>query len=234
MSDPKFPSSMLIHYEKSRIQLLRYLFERYSGLGLTEITDRPRGIASLEKRIASVFKTESVCGIMMEYCKRGLLWYRTSESKMKRIDFQGTNQQIPSWSWMAHQGKITYMEIPFEEVDWNAEIEVIRHVDEDNQFVEWGLGGTIREFSLDSKESQGEARLVFDNEAQAPEKLRCLVVGRLPVQVEGRVGDDYEYAVLVLAELEGYILPVYERVGIAHLKSSEISLKQEGFRGVIL
>lgn len=50
---------------------------------------------------------------------RSLLWRRTDPEQglkpLRRILPEG---QLPSWSWMAYDGPIDYLDVPFGEVDW--------------------------------------------------------------------------------------------------------------------
>lgn len=47
---------------------------------------------------------------------RSLLWQRGYEvGSLKRVDHGGTGHRLPSWSWMAYDGPIDFMDLP---LDW--------------------------------------------------------------------------------------------------------------------
>ena len=49
---------------------------------------------------------------------RSLLWQRGHEvGSLKRFDHR-TGQRLPSWSWMAYDGPIDFMDLKLGEVDW--------------------------------------------------------------------------------------------------------------------
>jgi len=77
-------------------------------------------ISGLVARIARARRYQSRYGIFKEYLYRNLLWLR-SNGKVKRIRY--TTQIMPSWSWMAYNGSIKFIKIPFNCVDWNIELQ---------------------------------------------------------------------------------------------------------------
>lgn len=42
---------------------------------------------------------------------------------MSRINY-GSNEKVPSWSWMAYSGEITYLDIPFGMVEWTNDLKI--------------------------------------------------------------------------------------------------------------
>lgn len=105
-----------------KIQLFQGLYERYSDLALTSKGDRPVAIRGLEMRLIRTFKTVGGFGMFECYLHRCLLWHR-SGSHLKRIDknlFRG--DRVPSWSWMAYDGGIRYLDVPLGGVSWASDI----------------------------------------------------------------------------------------------------------------
>src|SRR5271168_5021334 len=102
---------------------------------------------------------------------------------MKRIDYSGSGQKVPSWSWMAHDGAIRYMDIAISRVQWS---DTIRFDGDDGALI-----AGLREFQNCSIEgdgrkckiidSMGDQRgwLQFDLEDKTEiESLNCVIVGR--------------------------------------------------------
>ena len=97
------------------MEFIHFLFEDYSKRDLTEKTDRSVAISGLEARIARALGCQSRYGIFEQYLHRNLLW-QASDNKMERIEYPTRN--VPSWSWMAYNGGIQFMDIPFGTVNW--------------------------------------------------------------------------------------------------------------------
>jgi len=115
MLDPNFPKRLLkLGYQRT-MEFIYFLFEDYSKRDLIEKTDRAVVISGLEARIARALKCWSRYGIFKRYLHRNLLW-QASDNKMERIEYPTRN--VPSWSWMAYNGGVQFMDIPFGTVDW--------------------------------------------------------------------------------------------------------------------
>lgn len=123
LSDPKFPETLKDRSESARIDLFQTLFARYSRLGITKSTDRSVAISGLEKRLADTFRTQSMHGVFEKYLHRSLLWKRSEDTRMKQILY-ATDKRIPSWSWMAYEGPIKYVPIPFGRVEWHKAVQL--------------------------------------------------------------------------------------------------------------
>jgi hypothetical protein len=116
MLGPDFPSRLLASGNQRTTEFIQFLSEEYSKRGLTEKTDRCVALSGLEDRIARTIKRQSRYGVFQPYLHRNLLWQRSGEGRMKRIEYK--TQVVPSWSWMAYDGGIQFMDIPFRKVDW--------------------------------------------------------------------------------------------------------------------
>ncbi|KAH8719320.1 heterokaryon incompatibility protein-domain-containing protein [Phaeosphaeriaceae sp. PMI808] len=113
--DLDFPGQLLRSGYQRTIEFIHFLFEDYSKRGLTEKTDRCVAISGLEARIAGALQCKSKYGIFERCLHRNLLW-QASRSKMERIEYE--TRHVPSWSWMAYNGGIQFMDIPFGTIDW--------------------------------------------------------------------------------------------------------------------
>ncbi|EHK39455.1 hypothetical protein TRIATDRAFT_182378, partial [Trichoderma atroviride IMI 206040] len=121
LSDSDFPNYALSHYKNDRIQLTQHLYQLYSTLHLTNVTDRPKAILGLQNRLARTFQSRADYGVIWIYLERTLLWQAESPRTMSRISYQECSR-VPSWSWMAYTGAIKYMNIPFQQVHWTQNI----------------------------------------------------------------------------------------------------------------
>ncbi|RSL80074.1 hypothetical protein CEP51_006867 [Fusarium floridanum] len=90
--------------------LFQTCFSQYSTLDITDRRDRPAGILGLESRLAESYHTASLYGILISSFYNSLFWHRSGDKRMKTIDFPDEN--VPSWSWMAYEGAISYGFLP--------------------------------------------------------------------------------------------------------------------------
>lgn len=108
-----------------KIRFYEDLYRQYSRLDFTRIMDRSVAILGLEQRMVRDFKAWGGYGIFDDKSSsllpRGLLWRRTdSEAGLKPLRRILPEGQLPSWSWMAYDGPIDYLDVPFGEVHWFA------------------------------------------------------------------------------------------------------------------
>ncbi|KAH6697289.1 hypothetical protein F5X68DRAFT_238664 [Plectosphaerella plurivora] len=120
LGDSEFPTSILPFYKDFRIVLVQELFEKYSRLGFSKQVDRSIAISGLEERLTTVFETRGGFGIFESYLERTILWQRLDRVSLKPICYPA-DREVPSWSWMAYEGGISYLPIPFEKVLWTKE-----------------------------------------------------------------------------------------------------------------
>ena len=231
MLDPNFPNRLLESGYQRTIEFIHFLFEDYSKRGLSERTDRAVAISGLETRIANVLRSENRYGIFKDYLHRNLLWQRSDDQKTKRIEYQ--TQTVPSWSWMAYDGSIQFMDIPFGEADWNDNL----RFDKKHKYALFNkkgkhalitdIGG-FRNCSLEQKailDSSKTKRGWIQYDIDGGEDLhseRCVVVGR-----KSDEDDEDEHG---LKNKEYYILVVrptsrdgeYERAGVGLIQSDYV------------
>ncbi|KAJ8063415.1 hypothetical protein OCU04_008635 [Sclerotinia nivalis] len=100
-SDPEFPKSIKDRSIRTQIELFQTLFMEYSGLNLTNETDRPVAINSLAVELGEALETNVRYGIFERYLHESLLWRRSQKISNKRIPFE-TDKTPPSWSWIAY------------------------------------------------------------------------------------------------------------------------------------
>lgn len=95
------------------------LFESYTAMDLSIATDRPVAISGLARRLVKGFEGATAYGVLERYIHRSLLWQRTGKTALERIKYPCNRRSIPSWSWMAYDGAIQYLDVPKEGVEWN-------------------------------------------------------------------------------------------------------------------
>ncbi|KAF2189860.1 HET-domain-containing protein [Zopfia rhizophila CBS 207.26] len=217
MLDSNFPDRLLKSGNRRTIEFIHSVFEDYSKRGLTIGTDRRVAISGLEARIAHARGCESRYGIFEQYLHRNLLWQR-SEERTKPIEY-GT-WTVPSWSWMAYNGGIEFMDIPFGDVDWidklrfdkECELALIADVGmfldctvqpDGNQYAVLDFGGMKRGWIHYDVEESKNLR-----------KIECVVAGKKSNK------DVKEYYILVVrpTKVDGK----YRRVGVGLIQSDYV------------
>jgi hypothetical protein len=226
MLDPNFPNRLLKAGSRRFMEFIHFLFEDYSKRGLTEKTDRSVAISGLEARIAGGLRCQSRYGIFQQYLHRNLLW-QTSDNKMERIVYK--NRNVPSWSWMAYNGGIQFIDIPFSKVDWNNNLQF----DKERELALITRVGKFRDCTM---EPDGKHYAILDSgrtkrgwiqyDVEEDEDLfkeRCVVVGKKSSEDDSEDGDRLdvkEYYILVVrpTSVDGE----YKRVGVGLIQSDYV------------
>ncbi|KAF0635099.1 hypothetical protein FPSE5266_20394 [Fusarium pseudograminearum] len=121
LGDSNFPSSIEARYKGGRVMLVQNLYNQYSKRVFWDPQDRPIAISGLEKRLTSAFISRGGYGVFQIFLERGLLWKKADEThSLKPINFP-LERNVPTWSWMAYDGVISYVEVDFDKVDWTNE-----------------------------------------------------------------------------------------------------------------
>ncbi|KAF6841818.1 hypothetical protein CMUS01_03421, partial [Colletotrichum musicola] len=130
LGDPNFPQIIIKTNQGERILWCQDLYRKYSGMGLSQPSDRPLTIDGLQARIISALRFLGGFGIFdeggkkrnkREFLRRSLLWRRSDDTQtLFRINFPPDYAitKVPSWSWMAYTGGTDYISPPFGDVDW--------------------------------------------------------------------------------------------------------------------
>ncbi|KAM5341793.1 hypothetical protein ACJ41O_014824 [Fusarium nematophilum] len=225
LGDPNFPQAA-IHSERadretSRGEKILYyqdLYKTYSKLAFSKPEDRSVAMNGLEQRLSRGFNCRGKFGILDDrggsLFHRSLLWHRPSEGdSMSKISFPSDRQEVPSWSWMAYQGEIDYLPVPFDAVDW-----------------ERSLQSPLRGYKrTDALEIRARAnRLSGGHELEPfydmswPEgstsEVLCVIVGRTK-GVE-RIEDKVHYILLICPKASDQ--GAYERIGAGKVSGSWI------------
>ena len=194
-------------------------------MALSFKVDRPVAIRGLEKRLIRTLETVGGYGVFDCFLHRCLLWQRSGDT-LARISFSKYRyRSIPSWSWMAFDGGIRYMDVPGGEVSWAKDIPSPFKAGN----VETGIEGQphleIEAPVFDIVE--GEARgLIFDEPSRrlvGPTK--CVIIGS---NDEMKVNENGLNYILIVTSTNEDAMGVYERVGVGVLENRQIVLDQPG------
>jgi hypothetical protein len=208
---------------------------QYSRLEFSVSTDRPVAIAGLETRLINAFDTAGGFGLFERYLGRSLLWHRAPDvAQLTRIRFERAPSSVPSWSWMAYEGAISFLNLPFGEIDWTVNVEFR------SPYSTYGSShGSRARMSSSRSEHCAELRVIarpFDMTASTPEgessgivwddstvphtvphdQLRCVIIGKLATESSKLA---QRHWVLVIREIS---TGRYERVGAGFLPKDKI------------
>ena len=209
------------------MEFVYFLLENYSKRSLTEDTDRYVAISGLEARIARARRRQSRYGTFEEFLHRNLMW-QSSDNMMKRIEYKTRN--VPSWSWMAYNGGIQFMDIPFGKVDWIVNL----RFDEERKSTLIADVGKFRNYKM---KPDGDHYAVLNSfrmkigwiwydvdEGKNLREERCVVVGR-----KSNKGVKKYYILVVRPTgVDGE----YSRVGVGLIRSDCVVRERVGVRVV--
>jgi hypothetical protein len=229
--DPDFPARLLESGDQRTVEFIQFLSEEYSKRGLTEKTDRCIAISGLVDRIARARECESRYGVFQPYLHRNLLWQRDGEEGMKRIPYE--TQVVPSWSWMAYDGGIQFLDIPYGEVEWLVNLRFNKKhkygwfnkkgksalITDVGIFQNCGLERRDAGYAiLDSNKSE-RGCIRYDVEAsEGLDAERCVIVGR---KTFGNMLRLRKYYILVVRPTT--VDSEYTRVGVGWIQSDHVT-----------
>lgn len=223
----------------TKIRFYEELYEGYSRLDFTKAYDRPIAIAGLEQRLVNAFQAHGGYGVFQgEFFGRSLLWIRDASSTdtLKKIDFPSSQKYaVPTWSWMAYQGAITFLDVPFDGVDWEQGKDAIRSPwtwsDSSSTSATWHTGNSNERIDLMANARDlvdlafVEKAIVYDRGRTAftNGKIKCVIVGKEKVR-QAKAGVELPRQCYVLMVAQREVLGAeYERVGAACLPETCIS-----------
>lgn len=229
----------------AKIRFYESLYRQYSNLDFTKIHDRPIAIAGLEQRLVTAFKTEGGYGVFNgAFFGRSLLWTRDTQRSdgLKLIDFPHDKKfRVPTWSWTAYEGPITYFDIPFDHVRWTYDTAegmiqspwMAMESDSTSFSLHTGeLDGRIdltayaRE-TLDLELAEAQGKVIYD-EGRSPSGVRklCVIVGHEKSKDEGYGIQDLDYYSLLIAPSDDDSNRSYRRVGVGRLLENWIDFSK--------
>ncbi|KAI0199845.1 hypothetical protein F4808DRAFT_451252 [Astrocystis sublimbata] len=227
LGDAKFPNSALEYYRDGRQMLVQDLYERYSKLAFTYSRDRPLAILGLQERLARAFNTQGAYGLFATYFARLLLWKRSGNQPMKRIEQRsGAHPCAPTWSWFSKVGAIEYLDLKFQEIDWATDDfenplkpqQSLSTRGSDIGGAEVTLRGQARK--LKPPDYGLKSSVILDELQDAHvnfNDLRCVVIGRDKARIAPGV---IRYHTLIIRQLTE---DIYERAGVASLSKEHVA-----------
>ncbi|KAI0468300.1 HET-domain-containing protein [Xylaria cf. heliscus] len=248
LGDPNFPNKAISVPRGLRIRYFQDLFKQYSRLNFTHIEDRPFAIEGLESRLRSAYGTDGAYGIFDDGLGKGLfhrslLWQRGEDNPrlwFSRIVFPIARRvTVPTWSWMAYQGGIDYVDPPFDQTVWekndirppgiksNAVKNKADNSLQNDSKME--LLATARGFNV-AGHQDGEVKLMYDTEKNKSDGMRqqCVVVAK---SKEGKTPQEKKYYVLLVSPLSSSVDNsdnIYERVGAGVMFGRLINFNEPG------
>ncbi|KAF5560460.1 CAMK CAMK1 kinase [Fusarium napiforme] len=249
LGDPNFPKLAMRSTRGAKIRFYESLYRQYSNLDFTKIHDRPIAIAGLEQRLVNAFKTEGGYGVFNgAFFGRSLLWTRDTQRSdgLQLIDFPRDQKfRVPTWSWTAYKGPITYFDIPFDHVRWTYNTAEGRiqspwtsmesdctsfslHTGELDGRID--LTAQAREM-LDPESAEAQEKVIYDEGKMSPgvRKL-CVIVGHEKPKDEECTIQDVGYYALLIAPSADSSNGSYRRVGVGSRVWSWLnSVEQESF-----
>lgn len=186
-------------------------------MDLTVQSDRAHAMAGLQQRLARTFDSVATHGVLWRWPERMLLWRAAQPGQLSRIDYKDSASKPPSWSWMAHKGPITFMDIPFAHVNWTGNVREPLDPVRDQR---------LRAKASNLRISRAELmeRAVFDTQSIGSEdSWMCVLVGKQKPgpSVEDVRAVHYVLLVRLMPYSEGEMAAgVYERIGVAMLQAT--------------
>lgn len=258
LGDPKFPTVAMQSSYGGRIRLYQDLYAQYSRLGFSHYKDRPVAIAGLERRLITSLQVRGGFGVLDDtspgLLRRSLLWHRAQGlGSLDLIPFNESNDLAshapPSWSWMAYKGAINYLNLPFDQVEWET-TDIISpwattdlgtwSYSYDRTAKPQGLEVIARDFDGRTAETAEDATIVLDTptKTQLPTAaLKCVVLGRLKRQANEDRDDKIHYVLLVKKSKrtdDAQGPNVYLRAGVGSMPGRMIFFDKTGAVGHVV
>lgn len=244
LGDPNFPNVATNSTKGGQIRLYEHLYKQYSTLQFTRAYDRPIAIAGLEQRLIGAFNKQGGYGVFERYFGRSLLWQRDTSIEniaMKDIQFPSNKDiKVPTWSWMAYEGGISFMDIPFDGVLWTEDEgeEGIRSpwTQNDASGSTWHTGNSderidlicrVRDFEVDL----AKHKVIYDKLVRPRGRIvKCVVIGRKKSKAPTDLAEQEHYILVVSPKVDSECKGIYERVGVGSLPGSWIVMDGPGLK----
>jgi hypothetical protein len=200
-------------------------------LVLSFASDRPIAIRGLEKRLIDAFGTTGGLGVFDIYLHRSLLWHRSSDILKPIDEFRGT--PVPSWSWMAHDGAISYLNVPFGHTLWSEDIAspFTKNVNRENPTGNWKSDSVVADPPLELQApvwnlvvGNSGRRIMDQLHRTFAQPIQCVVVGKSDKVQADDLQTHWVLLVYCVARVDD--IPVYQRVGVGVLQRRDIAFDE--------
>ncbi|KAF7896065.1 hypothetical protein EAF00_006080 [Botryotinia globosa] len=235
LGDPNFPDYTIRPSSTvgDQIKLFIDLFQRYTRLEFSHPEDRPIAIDGLMERLTIAFKTRSLAGLFKSFWGRCLLWRRADNTgPLKKIP-PGTHSRRtpPTWSWMAFDGAISFIEPGGGHVSWNDTGVKLPFANLTGYQSSWlrtscqnesvAVQAEAFDFDIPENTSKSEAYIYYDDSMIGTTK--CVIVGTDKHQVNGASMKKH-YVLIVKPLLDVLGTTSYERCGVGYILGKYIRL----------
>lgn len=219
LGDSNFPYFGLQFYKDERIRLVQHFFEAYSALSLSQTPDRAQAVVGLQRRIARAFKSPTSYGIVWHWKERTLLWRAVRPGALTRIDYRHSATKPPSWSWMASDGRIEFLEIPFASIEWTGNVRELSGPEAEEGRVAAEANG----LRVDGTQLMDRAILDTRGVDFFEDSWKCVLIGKNKESDEEEGCAQYVLLIRPISSPSDQPGDLYERVGIATLLASHLS-----------
>ncbi|KAM5365676.1 hypothetical protein ACJA88_012412 [Fusarium oxysporum] len=233
LGDSSFPASVEARYKGGRVMLVQALYNQYSKRTFWDAQDRPIAISGLEKRLTTAFNTRGGYGVFETFLERSLLWKKVDTTGSLRLIKFPKDRNVPSWSWMAYDGVISYVEADFNKVAWTKEYS--SPFDSGSGAAGkwyWEADKTNRPSVLALKKvrelksvptNEAASTISFDTSAsngKGLKEFRCLVLGK--AKLDNVIGPHILKCFVLIIKPSTDNQTVFTRVGAGILKEDQI------------
>ncbi|CAD6449984.1 b5fc90c4-77a7-4a6f-9a96-77317750b6f1 [Sclerotinia trifoliorum] len=237
LGDPNFPDYTIRPTSTvgEQIDLFIHLFQTYTKLEFSYPEDRPVAIDGLMERLTVAFKTRSLAGLFETFWGRCLLWRRAENVELLRKIPHGTHSRRvpPTWSWMAFDGAISFIEPLGGQVDWNNSGVTLPFANLNCDQTSWlktsrqndslAIQAKAFDFNIHAGAGKSEASIFYDGEMITPTK--CVIVGT-DKQNSNDASTKKHYVLIVKPVSEASNRMSYERVGAGYMSGKFIHLDE--------
>lgn len=210
-----------------QIDLLVDLFQRYTRLEFSHPEDRPIAIDGLMERLTESFKTQSLAGLFKTFWGRCLLWRRADGvAPLKKIPHGDHTRKVPpTWSWMAFEGAISFIEPEGGQVDWNDSDVILPFghrtqtswLRTSHQNDSMAIRAKALDFEVAPGATESEAFIAYDgDEVVTSTSTKCVIIGSEKQQTSNATAQKH-YILIVKAVPGADDTKSYERVGVGCL-----------------
>ncbi|APA12555.1 hypothetical protein sscle_09g073250 [Sclerotinia sclerotiorum 1980 UF-70] len=235
LGDPNFPDYTIRPTSTvgEQIDLFINLFQTYTRLEFSHPQDRPVAINGLMERLTVAFKTRSLAGLFETFWGRCLLWRRADNVELLRKIPHGTHSRRvpPTWSWMAFDGAISFIEPLGGQVDWNNSGVTLQFANLNCDQTSWlktsrhsdslAIQAKAFDFNIPAGAGESEASIFYDGEKITPTK--CVIIGT-DKQNLNDASTKKHYVLIVKPVSKASNGMSYERVGVGYMLGKFIHL----------
>ncbi|TGO11614.1 hypothetical protein BTUL_0105g00040 [Botrytis tulipae] len=207
--------------------------ERYTRLEFSHPEDRPIAIDGLMERLTIAFKTRSLAGLFKTFWGRCLLWRRADNTGPLKKILPGTHsRRTPqTWSWMAFDGAISFIEPGGGHVSWNDAGVKLPFANLTGYQTSWlrtscqndsvAIKAEAFDFDIPANAGKIEAYIYYDDSTTSTAK--CVIFGTDKHHVNGASMKKH-YVLIVKPLLDVLGTTSYERCGVGYILGKYIRL----------